>query len=342
MPVRRPERRRRRRGGASSWSRRPARPARRSPSGQQRCRAAADRRVLHRHAQRHRPRRRPARDRRRRLLRRDRQASTKAQTGLANWYADFPHPGSFLQQIDGTTIQPTTNNGNYGEVDDPVINKEIAALLPEPDLDAVADRWAALDRAGAREVVRRPLWVRGADYLHVRPDGRRELLDRPSAVRKRLLELLPEIADSARVGQSPWRLALRRLRRDRIALAFGVLFVVLVLAALAAPLWASGGRRTATADRTNETGKIEVDGRSGRRRLARRDADRAAVARRVLPRRRRQRPRRHGAPALRRTQLAADRARRRAADDVLATIVGLVAGYFGRLGRRGSRARRST
>jgi peptide/nickel transport system permease protein len=62
------------------------------------------------------------------------------------------------------------------------------------------------------------------------------------------------------VGQSPWRLALRRLRRDRVALGFGVLFLVLVACALAAPLWAS-----AVADRdparTNETGKIEVDGR---------------------------------------------------------------------------------
>ena len=36
----------------------------------------------------------------------------------------------------------------------------------------------------------------------------------------------------------PWRLALRRLRRDRVALAFGALFVALVLFVLAAPLWA--------------------------------------------------------------------------------------------------------
>ena len=63
------------------------------------------------------------------------------------------------------------------------------------------------------------------------------------------------------MGQSPWRLALRRLRRDRVALAFGALFVVLVLAALAAPLWAStvADRQP---DRTNETGTIDVGGRS--------------------------------------------------------------------------------
>lgn len=69
---------------------------------------------------------------------------TKAQTGLASWYADFPHPATFLQQVDGTTIQPTAN-GNFGHVDDAEINDEIAALLPETDLQAVADRWEALD-----------------------------------------------------------------------------------------------------------------------------------------------------------------------------------------------------
>ncbi len=70
---------------------------------------------------------------------------TKAQTGLANWYPDFAHPSTFLAQIDGATIQPT-NNSNYGYVDDPEINKEIAALSKETDVRAVADRWAALDR----------------------------------------------------------------------------------------------------------------------------------------------------------------------------------------------------
>jgi peptide/nickel transport system substrate-binding protein len=88
-------------------------------------------------------------------------AKTKAQTGLANWFADFPHPATFMQQVDGTTIQPT-NNGNYGNVDDAEINKEIAALLPEPDLPAVADRWAALDE-------------RVIDKSYVAPYGSEEL-----------------------------------------------------------------------------------------------------------------------------------------------------------------------
>jgi peptide/nickel transport system substrate-binding protein len=70
---------------------------------------------------------------------------TEAQTGLANWFADFPHPATFVQQFDGTTIQPR-NNSNYGYVDDPDIDREIEELLAEPDLDQVADEWAALDQ----------------------------------------------------------------------------------------------------------------------------------------------------------------------------------------------------
>jgi peptide/nickel transport system permease protein len=40
-------------------------------------------------------------------------------------------------------------------------------------------------------------------------------------------------------GRSPWYLAYLRLRRNRVALAFGALFIALVLFCLAAPLWAN-------------------------------------------------------------------------------------------------------
>ncbi len=39
-------------------------------------------------------------------------------------------------------------------------------------------------------------------------------------------------------GRSPWSLAWARLRRNKVALGFGVLFVVIVVMCLAAPLWA--------------------------------------------------------------------------------------------------------
>lgn len=47
-------------------------------------------------------------------------------------------------------------------------------------------------------------------------------------------------------GVGPWRLAGRRLRRNKVALAFGVLFLVLVGIALAAPIWANDVAHTNT------------------------------------------------------------------------------------------------
>lgn len=58
---------------------------------------------------------------------------------------------------------------------------------------------------------------------------------------------------------SPWRLAWRRLRRNRVALAFGGLFVLIVLFSLAAPLWADNVAHTGPND-THTLEKVEVDG----------------------------------------------------------------------------------
>ena len=56
------------------------------------------------------------------------------------------------------------------------------------------------------------------------------------------------------VGVGPWRLAGRRLRRNKVALAFGVLFLVLVGMALAAPIWAHDVAHTdAQANHLTET-----------------------------------------------------------------------------------------
>jgi peptide/nickel transport system permease protein len=60
-------------------------------------------------------------------------------------------------------------------------------------------------------------------------------------------------------GRSPWYLAYRRLRRNRVALGFGGLFVAIVVFALAAPLWA--GQVADTGPNTTHTlEKVEVDG----------------------------------------------------------------------------------
>lgn len=66
-----------------------------------------------------------------------------------------------------------------------------------------------------------------------------------------------EAARAAAVG--PWRLAWRRLRRNRVALAFGGLFVLIVLFSLAAPIWADSVAHTGP-NATHTLQKLEVNG----------------------------------------------------------------------------------
>jgi peptide/nickel transport system permease protein len=63
--------------------------------------------------------------------------------------------------------------------------------------------------------------------------------------------------ESAGVG--PWRLALRRLRRNRVALAFLGLFALIVVLCLGAPIWANDVAHTGPND-THTLEKIAVDG----------------------------------------------------------------------------------
>jgi len=60
-------------------------------------------------------------------------------------------------------------------------------------------------------------------------------------------------------GIGPWRLAARRLRRNKVALAFLALFLVLVGLALAAPVWENIAGRDALSN--NLSGTITVDGK---------------------------------------------------------------------------------
>jgi peptide/nickel transport system permease protein len=61
-------------------------------------------------------------------------------------------------------------------------------------------------------------------------------------------------------GVGPWRLGLRRLRRNKVALAFGLLFVLLVAACLAAPIWADQVAKTGP-NENHLTDQIVVDGK---------------------------------------------------------------------------------
>ncbi len=61
-------------------------------------------------------------------------------------------------------------------------------------------------------------------------------------------------------GRSPWYLAWRRLRRNRVALGFLGLFFLIVAFVLAAPLWADNVAHTGP-DKTHTTEKIVIDGK---------------------------------------------------------------------------------
>jgi peptide/nickel transport system permease protein len=62
------------------------------------------------------------------------------------------------------------------------------------------------------------------------------------------------------VGVGPWRLALRRLRRNRAALAFGALFLVVVAICLCAPIWANDFAHT-DPYKNHLTDQVTVDGK---------------------------------------------------------------------------------
>jgi len=75
--------------------------------------------------------------------------ATKADIGFTDWYEDYPYPSDwFYILLDGDTIKQQHNN-NYGLVNFPDVNKEIArldALPPAQALTATTNAaWAAID-----------------------------------------------------------------------------------------------------------------------------------------------------------------------------------------------------
>jgi len=68
-----------------------------------------------------------------------------------------------------------------------------------------------------------------------------------------------EGSHSTAAGAGPWSAALRRLRRNRLALASLALFVLIVAFSLAAPLWAVHVAHTGP-NTTHTLAKVEVDG----------------------------------------------------------------------------------
>jgi peptide/nickel transport system substrate-binding protein len=67
------------------------------------------------------------------------------QTGFADWNQDFPNPEDFYGVLlYGKAIQ-TTNNENFGQTNDPYVNKQVAKLGAMPLTAASEKGWSKLD-----------------------------------------------------------------------------------------------------------------------------------------------------------------------------------------------------
>jgi peptide/nickel transport system substrate-binding protein len=74
------------------------------------------------------------------------------QTGFADWNQDFPNPIDFYLLLSGQAILPT-NNQNFGQVDDPMINAAVNKLgkVPTSQLSSIASQWQAIDEYTAKK-----------------------------------------------------------------------------------------------------------------------------------------------------------------------------------------------
>jgi peptide/nickel transport system substrate-binding protein len=73
--------------------------------------------------------------------------SLNAQTGFADWSQDFPNPSDFYLLLSKAGIQ-ATNNENFGNVNDPKIESQLATLTAQPasQLQSSTAAWTSLDK----------------------------------------------------------------------------------------------------------------------------------------------------------------------------------------------------
>jgi peptide/nickel transport system substrate-binding protein len=80
----------------------------------------------------------------------------KTQTGLANWFQDYPHPLNWFDTLlNGNRITDEHNN-NYSNADVEAVNSKIEELKLEPELnDETNEQWKEVDRM----VLENALWA---------------------------------------------------------------------------------------------------------------------------------------------------------------------------------------
>jgi peptide/nickel transport system substrate-binding protein len=78
-------------------------------------------------------------------------STAELDTGLGDWFIDYPHPNDYFQpQLSGASITPTANS-NWAHFDDPKINRWIAKLDRETLGPRQEAEYARLDRAVMRQ-----------------------------------------------------------------------------------------------------------------------------------------------------------------------------------------------
>ncbi len=83
---------------------------------------------------------------------------TKAQTGIANWFQDYPHPLNWFDTLlNGNRITEEHNN-NYSNANVPAINNKIEELKKEPEInDQINAEWAEVDQMVADNALWAPV-----------------------------------------------------------------------------------------------------------------------------------------------------------------------------------------
>ena len=69
------------------------------------------------------------------------------QTGIGDFYADYPNPADFYQWLTRSAMAQSPNQ-NWGEIDDPYLNTQVRTLgsVPAADLSAVTSLWHGVER----------------------------------------------------------------------------------------------------------------------------------------------------------------------------------------------------
>jgi len=74
------------------------------------------------------------------------QSTPDLDTGWSDWFEDYPHPNDFFQPLLAGESILQTNNGNFANIDEPSLNKEIAKLGEEELGPEQEEKYAELDK----------------------------------------------------------------------------------------------------------------------------------------------------------------------------------------------------